>query len=524
MINTNQDTMEKNYHTTENGFDTKLNDRILCWLDIDLEQFGIVKFLKEKHPCDLYAIIDINLKAKNFFLNQKFVKFKKVWYYRDQISKLDNYDMNYLISIEKKYKINLWNLAYTERYFYKYNQYYKFNRKQILSLLEQECKFFEKVLDEIKPQFLVIKVTDYHKNHLFQKMCKGLGIKILTYGRTRIGFRAMISEDADLIDLPFPKKPLANGKRSFSELKQYIKGYSNQQNNFRREYRNSLVERIRSGIEFLRICNNKYRKYFANYGRTRIRVLYLEFIFLIKRWYRERFINKVSLQKIEEKIPFVYFPLHLEPERALSIAAPYYTNQLEVITHIAKSLPMSYKLYVKDHPGMRDVGWREISFYKKMLELPNVRLFHHEFSGGELLKNCSLVITIAGTIGMKAAFYGKPAIIFADVIYSSLPSLSRVKNIEDLPKLIRDSLEKKVKKEDLNNYINYIEDNSFEFDYFKLQTVVNNTFFNRGFLKDIEIPIQKMDNFLHKNRNLLEKLADEHIKKIKELKNSNVIQ
>ena len=35
-----------------------------------------------------------------------------------------------------------------------YNEFYKFSREEILSILEDECKLFEKIL-EIKPKFLI---------------------------------------------------------------------------------------------------------------------------------------------------------------------------------------------------------------------------------------------------------------------------------------------------------------------------------------------------------------------------------
>ena len=92
------------------------------------------------------------------------------------------------------------------------------------------------------------------------------------------------------------------------------------------------------------------------------------------------FIEKNAVRVLDKKTPFVYYPLHSEPERALSIAAPFFTNQIDVITNIAKSLPVGYKLFVKEHPSMtlkRGTG-RKLSFYKDLLKLPNVKLIHPE--------------------------------------------------------------------------------------------------------------------------------------------------
>ena len=66
---------------------------------------------------------------------------------------------------------------------------------------------------------------------------------------------------------------------------------------------------------------------------------------------------------------FIYFPLHFEPERTLLISGTYYTDQISVIKNIAKSIPIDFTLYVKEHPNMKLTQWREIDFYKKIMEL-----------------------------------------------------------------------------------------------------------------------------------------------------------
>ena len=84
-------------------------------------------------------------------------------------------------------------------------------------------------------------------------------------------------------------------------------------------------------------------------------------------------------RKIFQNEKFIYYPLHIEQERSLLIAAPYYTNQIEIIRSIAKSLPIDYKLYVKEHPSQANRNWRDISDYKEIINIPNVRLIHPSF-------------------------------------------------------------------------------------------------------------------------------------------------
>ncbi len=200
------------------------------------------------------------------------------------------------------------------------------------------------------------------------------------------------------------------------------------------------------------------------------------------------------------------------------IASPFYTNQIETIRHIAKSLPPDYKLFVKEHPTQTIRGWREISFYKEILEIPNVDLLHPSVSSEEIMKRCSLVITVGGTSGLEAAFYQKPSIIFADMGYGVLPSVYRIKSVTELPDAIRISLQKTVNPNDLGKYVDIVEKNSFEFDYTGFQIECANYFYYGGHLIDVEIPEEKMKYFLEEHRSIFEQITSEYIKKIKQHK------
>ncbi|MBI2405085.1 hypothetical protein HYV22_02805 [Candidatus Gottesmanbacteria bacterium] len=76
---------------------------------------------------------------------------------------------------------------------------------------------------------------------------------------------------------------------------------------------------------------------------------------------------------------FAFFPLHYEPEISLLLLAPFATDQLYLVRQIAKSLPLHFKLYVKEHPVM--VPYRPRSYYKKLKKIPNVKLISPALSG-----------------------------------------------------------------------------------------------------------------------------------------------
>ena len=201
-------------------------------------------------------------------------------------------------------------------------------------------------------------------------------------------------------------------------------------------------------------------------------------------------------------------------ERTLLISAPYYTNQLEVIRNIAQSLPINYKLFVKEHPIQYARGWRSSKEYEEIMKIPNVVLLHPSVDKNELFQKCSLIITIAGSAGFEGLFYGKPVITFAELNFSILNSVETVTNLFELPKIINKSLMKKIEPNELDKFVSLLEKSTTNFDYAQFLTKVKKEFFFNGNLVDVEIPEDKMKSFLDQNINSLNVLADAHIQKI----------
>ena len=151
--------------------------------------------LKDKIDAEFFTLYDLPNKTKKFFENQQLVNFEKVWHYHDYI-KIDQskIDMEYLSNFEKKYDIDLWNLAINERLFYRFNKFYKFSTKEIWSILEQECKLFESILDEIKPDIFITREPFQHHDEIFYQMCRAKKIKVMITSSTKSFNKSMISD------------------------------------------------------------------------------------------------------------------------------------------------------------------------------------------------------------------------------------------------------------------------------------------------------------------------------------------
>jgi capsule polysaccharide modification protein KpsS len=491
--------------------------KILFWLDLFTLNFGSAYFLQKKLDCELYAIVDVTDRPKPFFQNQKLVDFKETWFYHDHIDKkYKNLNSDYLSKIEKKYNISLSQLAINERLFYQFNQYHKFTMNEILGILEQECRLFEKILNETKPDVVIIDQPAMHHTYLFYLMCKSLGIKTLMINPSFLAHKSFISKDPNIIDSIENLDTVESQGRTFEELRSYQKSlnFAEVINEYATNLASQKNKKLQAAINYIfKSKNSNILTHYTYYGRTKFKVIFQSFLLMLQRKKRKSFLDKNAKKDIDTNVSFIYYPLQVVPDRNSLIGAPYFTNQLECIRHIAKSIPINFKLYVKEHPAQNQ-SWREISEYIQIMEIPNVELIHPSVPVDQLYQNCSLVITIAGTSGFEASFYEKPVLTLADVGYSILPSVTRVTELEKLPKCILDGIQQKVLSTDLDRFLVLLEKNSIDFDLFKYFSIQTNYFFYNSNLIDVKISENKMKSFLDNNSALFEFLVPEFLNKI----------
>lgn len=493
-----------------------MKDKILVWISPDIMHYFIAYGIQKNYDADYFVIYDIPNETRKFFSKQNFLKFNKSWFFFDHIKKtktLPNYE--YLSYFEEKYDINLWKLAINERIFYRFFDFHKFTTEEICSILEQECRLFEKILDEVNPDFIITKYASRHHHELFYKLCISRGIKVLTLSKTNLGTKTMISETAHTFDSKINWNDIKSEGKTLEELQKYIQSF-----NFLKVVKKNLnkktpkIDMIKVIVNYLISDTSKNREQYYYFGRTKFKVLLFMIKSTLNRKFRESFMGKNLEKEPNCNETFVYFPIHVDMERPLLIKAPFFTNQIEMIRHIAKSLPMGVKLYVKETPAAVTRDWRSISIYKEIMAIPNVTLIHPSISPEKLMKNCSIVFTIAGASGFEAAFYGKPSIVFSDVVYVELPSVTRVREIENLESIIKKSMKTKVNQIDLDKFVNHLETNVIDFNWFELESKVAESFFFGGYTSDVIISTLQMKSFLEKNIETLNYVGKEHAKKI----------
>lgn len=131
---------------------------------------------------------------------------------------------------------------------------------------------------------------------------------------------------------------------------------------------------------------------------------------------------------------FILYPLHYHPESSTSIQSGTYLDEYEVVRNIAFSLPVGFKLYVKDHPSA--CGNPAPGFYRRVAALPNVRIISPHEDTKRLIKDSKAVITLTSTVGYEALLLNRRVFLFGSVFYQFHPNVVRIHDPSDLFRLL----------------------------------------------------------------------------------------
>ena len=116
--------------------------------------------------------------------------------------------------------------------------------------------------------------------------------------------------------------------------------------------------------------------------------------------------------------PYVLFPLHRQPEASIDVLGARFSNQVELVKALARTLPATHDLYVKEHPNGR--GDRSPEVLRELRAIPSVRLVAPQVSTFHLMETADLTLTIAGTAAYEAALLHKPAATIANMYFGSI--------------------------------------------------------------------------------------------------------
>lgn len=159
----------------------------------------------------------------------------------------------------------------------------------------------------------------------------------------------------------------------------------------------------------------------------------------VGRYFQHRCYNKnntKTVQYVDFKKKYVYFPLHLQPEMTTDVLGEKYTDQLLAIEKLHEILPDDWYIYVKENPKQKSY-MRGRYFFERLSLIPNVVFVDRTVDTYKLMESAQFVSTITGTAAWEAITGGKNALIFGRVWFDHFPGIFRFEEIESIQEILQ---------------------------------------------------------------------------------------
>ncbi len=371
-------------------------------------------------------------------------------------------DMEYLEMIERDYchfkNLNLQLMASQEN-----TRHYHYRIYWSLTSYEENCLWLElnykkiiSIFEEFKPDIILDMDNAELQRTVLAEVAYAYKVPCMTIEYSKFGYYKYPSfQNSYGID-PYIRRlyeeNLARDDSELSEAIAYIEKYRAENSIMNQEFAGSVTNKYErdSLIWIARVMRGKWN-YFWNQDITagnlkrkkKSRMLYAPSRPYL-RHYLETELNKRMLygknRYFEDPVEgesYVYMPLHLIPESSVFVKASYYVDEANLIEQVSKSLPIGWKLYVKEHQAM--LGERALSFYEKVAQLHNVRVVQVNYykDPKPWILNAKGIVTITGTAAYEAALLGKRSIVFGEVPFSLIEGITRVTDFSELPGVIK---------------------------------------------------------------------------------------
>lgn len=414
--------------------------------------------LKEKYSFNEFCAYVVNRKSYEFLAGQNDIPYTQLLLDEDLHDgfKDEELDWNFLNGLEKEYGLpNLWPYLASDRIFmhnqlvreYPYNTP-PYTYEKMLKILQLKAKAIIKFLDEEKPDVLICSVVGSLGSILLYQIAKKKGIKTYVVFSCLMKERYTLSENYIYQDIEndlalssnaplyIQAKEFLNGYRTKPHPHQYIMTPKEQSVDLQRQFQ---FLKPANAYKFLK---NFYSQslYYLTHKNDYSDITPINYLIdRIKRKLRNLKGVLDLYSPLDPKENFAFYPLQYEPEFSLMVQAPFFSDQTYVIKQTARSLPVGFKLYVKEHPQM--VEFRPRSFYKELLKIPNVKLINPAITSFQIYQHAKLITTITGTAGWEGSMLKIPVITFGDNFYNQLSFVKNCRAISELPNLVKEQLE-----------------------------------------------------------------------------------
>jgi len=351
-------------------------------------------------------------------------------------------DLDYLKAMEREYGIpNLWLYVTADRFICRHPY------ENILKMIEGHFRFFTRFLGENRPDVIVAGSPAGMSSYIFYSIAQRMGITYLGFGIGPVpGTIRFMHPDGKVRGLQekynqYLKRPLSFEERNRAEA--FLDEFRG--NSLKLRYTGHayghFLQPARLWFNPLVLVRHIIDQYIVERGRDFSVPTVGEMVMgKLARVTRRVLVQLTRVFDLpREGEPFVLFPLQIDPEATTLVHGPFYIDQAALAENIARSLPMGYKLYVKEHP-MLSVGHKPLSVYRRLRKIPNARLIAPEIDSHELIRCSSAVVVIYSTVGWEAILYEKPLVVLGNIFLKDFEGAYFVRALTDLPGVLCQAL------------------------------------------------------------------------------------
>lgn len=134
--------------------------------------------------------------------------------------------------------------------------------------------------------------------------------------------------------------------------------------------------------------------------------------------------------------PFVYYPLHVPGDMALTLRSPTYLDQTALVDYLCRSVPRTHRVAIKEHPAM--VGAFDAGALIKLKKrYDHLVILPPTENNYAVMRAADLIVTVNSKSGAEAGLLGKPVIVLGDAFYRKAPFSYPIDRLQDLPSTIK---------------------------------------------------------------------------------------
>jgi hypothetical protein len=147
---------------------------------------------------------------------------------------------------------------------------------------------------------------------------------------------------------------------------------------------------------------------------------------------------RLAYRELPEE-PFVYYPFHVPADVALTLRSPEYLDQYETISYLARVVPPTHRIVVKEHPAL--IGALDLGRMRDLLRRhDNLVLADPSINNHRVIRAADAVVTINSKSGAEAILLGTPVVVLGDAFYRSSDLVQVAETKEELPQRLAAAL------------------------------------------------------------------------------------